>query len=285
MQLYALDSQSQPVFAGHAKKQCDYTCLECGSPVRRRGGIHRKDHFYHLDSTHHCRQNGKSMAHLQAQFYVQRSLPEGDCHLEHHFPRINRIADAAWLSKKVVFEIQCSPISAEEVKSRNMDYASVGWQVVWVLHDRQFNQWRVTAAERFLRDSPHYFTNLDEEGNGMIFDQYDWIERGIRSLTLPPCPIEISKPIRGKAQSTVSPLVIRQRLLQWPVHFGGDLVDLYLNALENPQVKNYFVKVQESERASVKRAVPVPFWKRLLYFGVVRPYTLFFQILLERACK
>ena len=104
MQLYALDKNSIVISAKNASKHDRYRCLECQSNLRLRGGIHRQNHFYHLDSKRICRQSGKSMEHLQVQLFLQSQLSlTDDCLLEKRFEEINRIADVFWVSKKIVF--------------------------------------------------------------------------------------------------------------------------------------------------------------------------------------
>src|SRR5438105_4635558 len=121
MQLLARKSDGSLVLARNAKKQHPYECLECKGDVRLRGGLHRQLHFYHFEPSPFCRQHQKGMVHIQVQLHLQSLLGE-DCLLEHQMSEINRIADVAWPTKKVVFEIQFSPISAQEVKERNRDY-------------------------------------------------------------------------------------------------------------------------------------------------------------------
>ena len=52
-----------------------------------------------------------------------------------------------------MFEIQCSPITAREIEERNSDYQSLGYQVIWILHDSLYNKGRLTAAEYFLQEA------------------------------------------------------------------------------------------------------------------------------------
>src|SRR6267154_4270196 len=107
MQLYALDITT-PVLASNAERNKNYICPECLSSVRVRGGPARQTHFYHLSLPKQCRQHEKSPEHLQMQLKLL-DLLGFDAQMEYHFPTIQRIADVAWTSKKIVFEIQCSP--------------------------------------------------------------------------------------------------------------------------------------------------------------------------------
>lgn len=284
MQLYALDSQNRLVFANHAKKQCDYSCLECRSTLRMRGGLYRQNHFYHVEISPSCRQNGKTVEHIQAQLFIQKLFPPGEITLEMPFPTVGRIADAAWPSQKLVFEIQCSPISALEVERRNADYSSQGYQVVWILHDKQFNNWRMSAAEIFLQGKPHFFTTINKEGVGIIYDQYDAIYKGARKTLFGPFPIIIQelKKVTPPIKEVPQPKIVQQRISNWPFCFAGDLPDLCIH--QRDAVLENILRI-EAETDNVLKPSLLKRVGSLLHYLLIRPYNLFFQILLERACR
>jgi competence protein CoiA len=179
MQIYALNSQGALISSSEAQKEFTYLCPECKNPLRLRGGDLRRLHFYHPDFTHLCRQNGKSETHLALQMHIQQLLLE-DCLLERPFNEIGRIADCFWISKKQVIEIQCSMITGAEIAKRTKDYESLGLRVLWILHERTFNKKRVTQAEAFLRSYPHFFTNFNERGQGVIYRQKSQERGGFR---------------------------------------------------------------------------------------------------------
>lgn len=195
MQLFALDQNQEIIFAKQAIKKLDYFCLECGGIIRLREGAVRQPHFYHFQVSKGCRQNSKSLTHINLQLYIQKQL--GTAKMEVPFPSISRIADVAWEKEKIVFEIQCSPMTSEEMRNRVNDYQSVGYQVVWILHDRRYNQWRLSALEAKLTGITRYFTNMNASGEGEIYDQWEWIEKGIRKNVLPPLKIDINNLYRN----------------------------------------------------------------------------------------
>lgn len=286
MQLYALDSQEQLTHARQALRQTDYYCLECQQIVRLRGGPQRQRHFYHLDPTPLCRQHQKGAVHLQLQSFFLQQLPLGDCVLEYSFPSIRRIADVAWLSQKIIFEIQCSPIASHEILARNRDYQQAGWQVVWILHDQRYNQMRLSAAEMALHSSPHFFTNMDRFGEGIIYDQFEIREGGIRLKRLPPLPIDIRyKKQKAFGNQPIPSIFLKKRAQSWNTSFAGDLLDLFL---ETPH-SDYFCQVLEIEkslgfgsRTSLAwKHLPMKLWQK----GVAAPYQIFFRFLLERMCR
>lgn len=180
MQIYALDNTGSLISAIHAQKKASYLCPECACPLRLRGGDLRRLHFYHLDLAPSCRLNGKSETHLAIQSHLQTLFGEQDCLLEKRFPTIQRIADCYSPSKKIVYEIQCSPISAEEVKKRMRDYASLGFKVIWILHDKQFNRNIVSAAEAFLLAHTFVYTNFNNKGMGTFYQMSFKVKGGIR---------------------------------------------------------------------------------------------------------
>ncbi len=284
MQLFALDNRQQVIIAKLAVKQQDYYCLECNSVVRLRGGLHRQMHFYHVDPDRVCSQKAKSMAHLQTQCYLQQALPFGEAALEVRFPEIGRIADVVWRPQKMIFEVQCSFISAEEVEARNRDYARLGYQVIWILHDKRYNQWRLTAAEAFLRHEPCYFTNIDDDGKGMIYDQYDHYDKGKRKNTLDPLPLQIDQLYRRDQDVELPnnpPGFIAERIENRKVWFGGDLMHCFLSG----QATDYLHKSADAHVQTIKPPTTHRIWRKLWSDYVVRPYALAMQILLESSCR
>lgn len=275
MQLFARNSSHHIVSANGASRQENYFCLECSGLVRVRGGFHRHVHFYHIDPERPCRQHGKTIEHLQVQLYLKNCLNESE--LEVPFREINRIADVVWFPKKIIFEVQCSPITPDEIRARNADYASLGYQVVWVLHDSRYNRQRLSGGELSLRFSPHYFTNMDAEGNGCIYDQYDFWKRGQRRHKLGMLPINVSicKEIPGM---TVHHLrVLHQRMRHWAFHFEGDLLDNIQTA--------YIQEALKLEAEPIRSRTWKERIKDIWHYVCVRPYLIGLQILLERASR
>ncbi len=235
MQLFAWDKQRRLVSASRADRQRDYTCCECEGQVRVRGGFRRRIHFYHLAPPSHCRQSGKSLVHLHIQCLLQEWIPGAV--LERRFPEIARIADVCWEEEKLVFEVQFSPITAKEVRDRNRDYASVGYSVVWLLHTRKFARWRITAAEWILRDQPYYYTNLNLDGRGLIYDQFDTITFGRRHDIVRPFPVNLTQVRRYKGEVEGVPNEIARRMTRRMLGFGGDIVDCYLTGNASPRLE------------------------------------------------
>ncbi len=280
MQLFALDDDKRLVFANHAIRQTDYRCCECQGIIRLRKGLHRQPHFFHLQPANHCHLSGKGMVHLQVQMHLFQLFPEGECFLEHRFPSIQRIADVVWIPKKLVFEIQCSPISAEEVEQRNADYRKEGWQVIWILHDNRYNHHRLSAAEFLLRTTSHYFTNIDQSGQGIIYDQLSIVQRGIRKHTFRSLTINIAAPqaISDEHKRDRHPITIQERTKTWPTFFQGDHLDTFFNT-SNPQ------EFLDFDRLAVPSEPPQTSLFSLFTRLLVKPYHLLFQLFLEKTCR
>jgi len=286
MQLYAFDRNKQLISARQAVRHIDYHCPECSGLLRLRGGPQRQCHFYHLELPLFCRQHQKGDLHLQLQSYFLQELPVGDSRLEHSFPAIRRIADVAWISKKLVFEIQCSPIPSQEVLARNRDYQQLGWKVVWILHDQRYNQVRLSAAEVALRSSPHFFSNMDRSGRGIIYDQFDLCVHGVRRKRLPPLPIDV-KALQLYSPSEVFsyPLaLLQQRALTWDLSLMGDLMSLFVHTARS----DYLSLAIEIEKQFYGSHLPLswPYWLLKGWrMAVVTPYQIVFRFLLERMCR
>jgi competence protein CoiA len=207
MQLYALD-KSSVISAPEALREFVYLCPECRGPVRKRGGRkrggnRRQAHFYHVRRPLHCRQHGKSLAHLQIQLHLKSLIP--NLILEKRVA--GRIADTLWEEEKIVFEVQCSPLSLEEAQDRCQDYTALGYTPVWILHDKEFNGRRLSPAEAFLRrHTPTYFTD-----GSRIYDQFEVCHQSRRLYASLPLLIDAAHPRRKDLSAGLS--------------FQGDLSD------------------------------------------------------------
>jgi len=284
MQFYAFDSKNEIVLASSALRGQDYICPECRKAVYKRGGAHRQDHFYHLELSPSCRQSSKSQEHLNVQMYFQMLLPKGQCSLEHRFSEIGRIADVFWSDKKIVFEVQCSQMDLQELIARNRDYGKLGISVVWILHDKKYNKESLFAIESYLHHKSHYFTNIDENGVGYIYDQFSLLHKGKRLHRFDPLPIEVSD---IKCTSKKFPRFWRkphfaiERLKQRSFYFSGDIVDSYLNHLQPLYLADAAALEKKfNGEGPLKNRV-----KHYFFTCVVNPYKILLQLFLERCCR
>ncbi|KAF3362217.1 hypothetical protein PHSC3_001284 [Chlamydiales bacterium STE3] len=258
MQLYALDHTDKLILAKDAERKLDYRCLECNAEVRVRRGAFRREHFYHNHPSKRCLLSHKSLTHLAIQEHFLQILPKGQVELEKRFTPINRIADVAWMEEKIIFEIQCSFIDDEEVLSRNNDYQTLGFDVIWILHDKRYNRACHSLAEKALYQHPHYFTNMNQSGKGIIYDQFEVIEKGLRKVRLAPLQVNLAVPMqKPENQLSLFPL---PRRLTWAKYFEGDLVAL---SLKNPE-SNYFCGLKQVDQ---NHPSSKSFWQRFWQLG------------------
>lgn len=228
MQWIALDDE-RAVFAAEADKRARYRCPECNAYVRVRSGPHRQPHFYHVRASKPCRQQQKSEEHLGLQFHLAKEC--GDARMERPFPEVGRIADVAWEKERIVFEVQCSPISLTEAQERTRDYRSQGWRLIWILSDKRFNRRKLTAAEHYLRQQTCYFASWNRQRT-ILYDQWDIVadfQRVYKGAPIPVQPSRIAPLPRPILQHL--PRCVQERLAQWPLHLEGDALS---HLLEQP---------------------------------------------------
>lgn len=277
MQLYALDLYNKFINVARAIPGKDYFCHECRALVRVRGGPRMQRHFYHYKSGSDCRQEGKGIVHLAVQTRIIESLPEGEGAMEVHFPTIRRIADVAYASRKIVFEVQCAQMQPEEALARTSDYASIGWQVIWILHDARYNGKKRTTLEEGLIKVPHYYTNISDEGVGIFYDQLViWKDqrRYFESYQR-----EIKLELTEKNQAEVDLRLLFNRMENWPVLLEGD----FLNTWERDNYQQLWEQMRGIERSLDRSSVSI--LRRLFQKMLARPYRVFFRWLLESACS
>lgn len=235
MQWVALDGKSF-ITAAQAERKKDYQCPECHLTIRLRAGPHRQSHFYHLRSSATCPQHQKTAEHLQTQHTLAALGAADDARIEAPFPTIGRIADVAFFRLRTVVEIQVSPLSLEEAQARTRDYLSLGWQIVWILHEQTFNRKRLAPAERHLRTyTTCYFTNISPQGQGIFYDQFEaWqhYERIAKGPALPVAPHRLFPMHQAPSLRWGTPCTIAQRRKRWSSFAEGDLVDRWRHSPE-----------------------------------------------------
>ncbi|HEY5260012.1 MAG TPA: competence protein CoiA family protein, partial [Rhabdochlamydiaceae bacterium] len=175
-------------------------------------------------------------------------------------PQIGRITDVSWENEKMIFEIQCSPISLKEAKERCSDYKRLGLNVIWILHDRQFNKKTVGEAEAFLRTQACYFVS-DRE---IFYDQFD-IVQGVRRLFKgPPLPIDLMRYFPQKDPEAQHPKVLHFRAKHHPLYFQGDLSDNLFRS------KDFALLKRLEKRYAASRSLPWVAAIKKLYGGLLR---------------
>lgn len=186
MQLFAIDERGELTHASAASKKISYKCPTCHEAVRRKSGPTQQPHFFHCRKSA-CEHSYKSPEHLAVQQRIARELPEAI--IECRFPQIGRIADICSKPLRLVIEVQCSSMTIKEARRRRADYESLGFTLVWVLHCHKYYQRVAHPFEYLLAKERHYFTNIDAQGEGVIFDVISRIEEGKRVILSEPLPI------------------------------------------------------------------------------------------------
>ncbi len=193
--------------------------------------------------------------------------------MEVAFSSIGRIADVVWEKKRLIYEVQCSSITADEVTTRNRDYASLGYQVIWVMHDKRFNKRSLTAAEAYLWSQPHLYTDINNRNEGHFYDQFAIVKNGRRTRRLSRSPVDptLIHPVTSKNHFSQRTL---NRLEQWSYCFAGDVS--YCEAFDDLSTP--------SEWEDNNSITKLNYW-RLALARLKRAYQTLFYLALERTCR
>ena len=271
MQVYARNSEDKKISVHSAERGRDYFCLECSGRMRVRMGRSLKAHFYHLSSEKNCRQAAKSEEHLFLQKLIQQQIGFTETVEEMRFCEINRVADVAWPEKKCVFEVQCSPIREEVAIQRTKDYEALGWEVIWILHEKSFNHARLSGLELFLQTKTHYFTD-----GKRIYDQCHIIEDGKRKLRSKKVFLNVAtmEPFPSQPVIREHPLVLQNRASLWKYYACGDHLWIgYTQKDDEWQNNMQLLKKCETKQKRLRRLRPLFLYIRSLW-----------HFILERSC-
>jgi hypothetical protein len=238
MQRYALTSDNDTILAHEALPQVDYCCPECRGILRVKKGEERVTHFFHLSENINCRLRFKNTLHSSVQKWLIEKLGQDNCTEECFFPSIHRIADVAYHPQKVVFEVQLSPMTAQEMIERTEAYYRASWHVIWILHSHTFGRYEASELEEAISLIPHYFTDIGYRF-GRLYDESSFV-RGNRRvfLGLPPRRIFFDTveivprgPLAIQKYERLPQLSFEQLLFQrksfWSCHLKGDFIDKY----------------------------------------------------------
>jgi competence protein CoiA len=220
--LYAFE-EDELIHASFAKPETVYRCPDCFGPLKKRTGKIKLPHFYHIKTARACRLYSKTEYHLLAQIQLQKKFPEGTLELEKPFAEINRVADVCFEKEKLVFEIQCSPLTEKEAEMRIQDYRSIGYETVWLLDDRRYNKWSVRPAEEFLRQHNAYYISIREGLASKTYDQFEILSEGQRVKRSKQMEIDLKKIYRKTIRAWSEELYPKQIIqLNTTLYFQGD---------------------------------------------------------------
>lgn len=252
MVLFASNGEDA-IHAWDAQAKKLYWCLECRSPLKLRHGKHKVPHFYHIKTSPSCRLYSKSERHLFIQLAIQKHLPPNEIVLEKPFTEIRRVADVVWEKKKIIFEIQCSPISETEAKERVFEYQSLGYEVVWILDDRLFNKKRVSKAENYIRKHSGYYVR--QGTSFQIFDQLEIFQNFRRLKKGEKRLIDLSKPhlISLTDQTRSLPKLLIERTKNAKYYFENDWIDKISSEDLKKKLDSWSYTEQDTKEDEFKR--------------------------------
>ncbi|HSX10614.1 MAG TPA: competence protein CoiA family protein [Chlamydiales bacterium] len=272
MALFAVDDDDL-IDACDAEPGKVYWCLDCFGPVKRRRGKLRFYHFYHTRPAPTCRLYSKTEDHLLAQLQLQKQFPAGALRIEQPFIKINRVADVLWEREKIVFEIQCSPMTVKEAEMRIRDYHTAGYEVIWLLDDKRYNKRVIRPAEDFLRRHSTYYTSIQQ---GFYYDQFEVFASGVRVKKGRRLPIDLQR-LRPMPKVQFNEEFYPKQITQLTCakYFHGDRIH---RALLYPQSMLYWRALE----IQLTKEKPKP--NRLLVW-LYRAFVIPYQALLAKAIR
>ena len=188
-----------------------------------------------------CQETSTHSLHRVVQKAIQAAIPGSV--LEMSFSAIRRVADVAYPPEKLVYEVQYSPISIGEVRKRNRDYASLGYTVIWILHDHCFNKNTLSLAELYLRHSLSYYTSITASESGFFYDQLEVFQNGGRMYRGRPLILNSLLPSPLHAPIPALPKLLQRKIQKNPFYLSGDAVDLLLSAPKKREAIRSFEKI------------------------------------------
>jgi competence protein CoiA len=272
MSLFAYDDDL--IHASEAENGKIYYCVECFLPVKVRRGKHRFPHFYHLRTSPRCRLYSKTEDHLLAQIQLEKSFPDGAIQLERSFLPINRVADLCWEKEKIIFEVQCSPMTPFEAEHRIKDYRSLGYEIVWLLDDKRYNKRILRPTEELLRTHCCYYVSIRQD---KIYDQMEILHSGLRAKKGNKFQVDVRRPSLPPKLTDPIPKQIENLIPNCPHHFPGDRLSRAASAAFNPNMAatlEYWRLLEIQYEKNGKKPSAIAEWSNR---NVVVPYDQLFQ--------
>lgn len=188
-----------------------------------------------LKKTPYCQDMNLKTPHQAIQKAIKTTLPQ--VILEKSFPEIHRIADVVYPPQKIIYEIQYSPISLEEVQKRNRDYATLGYTVIWILHDHHFNKKILSSAELYLRKNLSYYTSITAYGHGFFYDQLEFFHGNKRIYKGTPQILKNLLPQKLFKLPYNFPKTLKRKAKKTSFYLSGDLIDTLIKTKNFKQIK------------------------------------------------
>jgi competence protein CoiA len=174
------------------KKGLTITMGCCGSPGHLRISTKGTQHFYHAVDTG-CNYEQESREHLEIKYQIYRVCKSEQWETYVEFPA----SDRTWISdvyaikdgRKIVFEIQISTISPNDLEERDKKYRNEGIESYWLLDNflersRDFESWyhsHLNEEDNRREETIPYF---DDSAFDTGPENHIFITKGIRSVGL-----------------------------------------------------------------------------------------------------
>ncbi|MDR3156321.1 MAG: hypothetical protein LBT69_00140 [Lactobacillales bacterium] len=131
----ALDETEKFVIASEKlDKNQNFLCPVCRKSVQLKMGTHSRPHFAHFTkSIHTKKREGETNEHREGKetlYYWSRQKTEINVELEPYISSIDQRPDVL-IESKLAFEIQCSPISIQQLTKRCVEYQKIGISPIW----------------------------------------------------------------------------------------------------------------------------------------------------------
>lgn len=260
MALFAVDDDDV-INAIDADPKKTYWCLDCFGPVKKRSGRNIA-HFYHLKSAPRCRLYSKTEDHLLAQLELKRQFPEGALQIERPFSTISRIADLAWEEQKIIFEIQCSPLTEAEGEKRILDYKSIGYDLIWLLDDKRYNKRLLRPAEALLRTKCTYYLSIRQGAH--CYDQFEVLSDNRRVMRGHKIRVDLTRPKFTPTKILTEGLPQQILALSTPRYFPKDRLFRALHG--HPMAMHTWLQLEQR----FSRPPTAPKWGRLKFWFLDR---------------
>lgn len=174
------------------KKGLNITMGCCGAAGHLRISKKGTQHFYHAVDTG-CNYEQESREHLEIKYQIYRACKSENWETYVEFPA----SDRTWISdvyaikdgRKIVFEIQISTISPNDLEERDKKYRNEGIESYWLLDNflersRDFESWYYSHLyeedDRLEETIPYIDDSIFDTGP----ENHIFISKGIRSVGL-----------------------------------------------------------------------------------------------------
>ena len=167
---------TERVAASTAQRGAHYQCPNCSGIMILRKGRIVKAHFSHKPPFDCSLGKGETVAHMNAKLVIENALLKRELEVKLEFvvntPRGDRRADVMTWSphteRGIVFELQHTEISLDEIEDRAWSYASAGIAQIWI---------------PFLQDT--VLERAERSADGLVVENYSSkpFERWIHGLS------------------------------------------------------------------------------------------------------